>query len=63
MYNEFARFYAEGDWPRYSAQMARMLPTVLERFGLWPREVLDLACGEGTRAVAMANRGLRVTRR
>jgi SAM-dependent methyltransferase len=61
MYNEFARFYAKGDWPRYSAQMARMLPAVLERFGLWPRKVLDLACGEGTFAVAMANRGLRVT--
>ena len=60
MYNEFARFYAKGDWPRYSAQMARMLPAVLERFGLWPRKVLDLACGEGTFAVAMANRGLRV---
>jgi ubiquinone/menaquinone biosynthesis C-methylase UbiE len=43
--------------------MARILPTVLERFGLWPRKVLELACGEGTCAVAMANRGLRVTRR
>ena len=61
MYNEFARFYAKGDWPRYSTQMARILPTVLERFGLWPRKILDLACGEGTFAVAMANRGLRVT--
>jgi ubiquinone/menaquinone biosynthesis C-methylase UbiE len=61
MYKEFATFYTEGDWPRYSAQMARILPTVLEHFGLWPRRILDLACGEGTFAVAMANRGLRVT--
>ena len=61
MYNEFARFYVRGDWPRYSAQMARMLPSVLEYFGLWPRSVLDLACGEGTFAVAMAKRGLQVT--
>ena len=61
MYNEFARFYVRGDWPRYSAQMARILPSVLERFGLWPGNVLDLACGEGTFAVAMAKRGLRVT--
>lgn len=61
MYNEFARFYVRGDWPRYSAQMARMLPGVLEHFGLWPGKVLDLACGEGTFAVAMAKRGLRVT--
>jgi ubiquinone/menaquinone biosynthesis C-methylase UbiE len=61
MYNEFARFYVKGDWPRYSARMARMLPAVLERFGLWPGKVLDLACGEGTFAMAMAKRGLRVT--
>jgi len=61
MYNEFARFYTKGDWPRYSAQMARILPAVLEHFGLWPMKILDLACGEGTFAVAMANRGLRVT--
>jgi ubiquinone/menaquinone biosynthesis C-methylase UbiE len=61
MYNEFARFYTKGDWPRYSAQMARILPTVLERFGVWPMKILDLACGEGTFAVAMANMGLRVT--
>jgi len=61
MYNEFARFYVRGDWPRYSARMARMLPGVLEHFGLWPRNVLDLACGEGTFALSMAKRGLRVT--
>jgi ubiquinone/menaquinone biosynthesis C-methylase UbiE len=61
MYNEFARFYVKGDWPRYSAQMARILPIVLEHFGLWPRTILDLACGEGTFAVAMAKRGLKVT--
>jgi len=61
MYNEFARFYTKGDWPRYSAQIARILPAVLEHFGLWPMKILDLACGEGTFAVAMANRGLRVT--
>jgi len=61
MYNEFARFYVRGDWPRYSAQMARILPSVLEHFGLWPRNVLDLACGEGTFAMAMARSGLRVT--
>lgn len=61
MYKEFARFYTEGDWPHYSAQMARLLPGVLEHFGLWPKKILDLACGEGTFAVAMAKRGLQVT--
>ncbi|MDM8001121.1 MAG: class I SAM-dependent methyltransferase [Dehalococcoidia bacterium] len=61
MYRDFARFYARGDWPRYSSRMASMLPGVLEHFGLWPRNLLDLACGEGTFAVAMAKRGLAVT--
>ena len=61
MYHDFAAFYAEGGWPRYSAQMVRMLPAVLERLGLWPRRILDLACGDGTFALAMARRGLRVT--
>jgi ubiquinone/menaquinone biosynthesis C-methylase UbiE len=60
-YKEFARFYTKGDWPRYSAQMARILPSVMEHFGLWPRKILDLACGEGTFAVTMANMGLQVT--
>ena len=61
MYQDFARFYAEGGWSRYSAHMVRLLPAVMERFGLWPRRVLDLACGDGTFAVAMARRGLLAT--
>ncbi len=61
MYRDFARFYVEGGWSRYSACMARMLPGALETFGLWPRGILDLACGDGTFAVAMAARGLTVT--
>jgi SAM-dependent methyltransferase len=61
MYHDFARFYADGGWSRYSARMFKLLPAVMERFGLWPRRILDLACGDGTFAVAMARRDLRVT--
>ena len=34
---------------------------MLERFGLKPERVLDLACGEGTFAVRMAKKGFKVT--
>ncbi len=61
LYHGFAGFYAEGGWSSYSSQMVKMLPRVLERFGIWPRRILDLACGDGTFAVAMARRGMRVT--
>lgn len=61
IYREFARFYASGPYPEYSRRMAELLPGVLERFGARPKAVLDLACGEGTFAVIMAQRGLKVT--
>lgn len=41
--------------------MAELLPALLERFGAKPRTMLDLACGEGTFAVAMAKKGVQVT--
>jgi ubiquinone/menaquinone biosynthesis C-methylase UbiE len=41
--------------------MAELLPSVLERFGVKPRMILDLACGEGSFAVAMAKKGVQVT--
>lgn len=61
VYKAFAEFYAKGPYPAYSERMAELLPAVLERFGAQPRKVLDLACGEGAFAVAMAKRGYRVT--
>lgn len=61
IYREFARFYASGPYPEYSRRMAELLPAVLERFGAKPRTLLDLACGEGTFAVLMAQRGFKVT--
>lgn len=59
VYREFARFYAAGLYPEYSRRMAELLPPVLERFRAKPTTILDLACGEGTFAVIMAQRGFK----
>jgi ubiquinone/menaquinone biosynthesis C-methylase UbiE len=41
--------------------MAELLPEVLRRMAAEPKTLLDLACGEGTFALAMAKAGLEVT--
>jgi SAM-dependent methyltransferase len=61
IYDEFAGLYAQGRYPRYSRRMSDLLPAILVRIGARPKTVLDLACGEGTFAVAMAGRGMDVT--
>ena len=61
IYNEFATLYAGGDYPDYSKRVAGLLPAVLKRFKAYPSEIMDLACGEGTFAMVMAKKGLRVT--
>ncbi len=61
IYNKFAYFYTKGPYLEFSQRMAELLPTVLERFGAKPQTILDIACGEGTFAVAMAKRGFQVT--
>ena len=61
IYQKFVYFYAKGPYPQYSAGMAELLPAALERFDVQPQTILDIACGEGTFAVAMAKRGFQVT--
>ncbi len=61
VYHAFARFYAQGPYVQFSRHMAELLPAVLERFGFRPAKILDIACGEGTFAVAMAQQGFEVT--
>jgi SAM-dependent methyltransferase len=61
IYERFAYFYAKGPYLQYSDRMAELFPAVLERFDAQPQTILDIACGEGTFAVAMAKRGFRVT--
>ena len=60
-YREFARFYAKGQYYKYSKQMAEVLPDILEQFNVCPTTILDLACGEGTFIVEMAKKGFDVT--
>ena len=59
-YNKFAYFYTKGPYTQYSEKMVELLPAVLARFDAQPQAILDIACGEGTFAVAMAKKGFRV---
>jgi len=61
IYETFAVTYTQGPYPRFSLQMAELLPYVLTRMGHRPRTILDVACGEGAFAVQMAEAGYRVT--
>lgn len=61
IFEKFAHLYAKGPYPEYSQKMAELLPAVVGRFGVKPRTILDVACGEGTFAVAMAKKGFQVT--
>ena len=61
IYAKFAGLYATGPYTRYSQRIAGLLPAVLDRLGAHPATLLDIACGEGTFAVAMAKAGLAVT--
>lgn len=61
IYSDFATLYASGDYPEYSAQIAKLLPSIFQKIGLRPHKILDLACGEGTFAVAMAKHAFKVT--
>jgi 2-polyprenyl-3-methyl-5-hydroxy-6-metoxy-1,4-benzoquinol methylase len=61
IYEGFAQFFAKGSYPAYSQRIADALPSLLQELGSKPQNILDIACGEGTFAVAMAKRGFRVT--
>ena len=61
IFDRFAYFYAKGPYPQYSGRMVELLPPVLARFDARPQTILDIACGEGTFAVAMAKKGFQVT--
>ena len=61
IYERFAHLYAKGPYPKYSRRMADLLPQILRTIGAQPKTLLDIACGEGTFAIAMARAGLEVT--
>jgi len=60
LYDKFAGLYASGPYPNYSRRMSELIFPLLSRLKAHPRNLLDVACGEGTFAVAMARAGLEV---
>ncbi len=61
IYDAFATYYASGGFNKYSQRMADLFPSLLKQFKQTPQTMLDLACGEGTFAIAMAQAGYHVT--
>jgi ubiquinone/menaquinone biosynthesis C-methylase UbiE len=61
IYDTFAPYYASGGFTQYSQRMAETFPSLLKHFDRTPETILDLACGEGTFAVSMAQDGYQVT--
>jgi ubiquinone/menaquinone biosynthesis C-methylase UbiE len=61
VFEKFAHIYSDGDYGDFSRRMADLLPAALRQIGFEPRTLLDLACGDGSFAVAMAADKLKVT--
>ena len=62
LYDQFATVYQRGPYLRFSQALAdSVLPDFLVDLGFEPRDVLDVACGEGSFAVAMSKLGYNVT--
>ena len=62
VYDQFASIYQRGPYLHFSGSLAEsILPEYLEELGLSPKKWLDIACGEGSLAVTMAERGCRMT--
>jgi len=60
IYEGFAEVYSSRKYPEFSKAMADILPKLLEEFGVEGKNLLDIACGEGTFAVKMAEKGFDV---
>jgi len=62
VYDRFASIYQRGLYLRFSQILAEsVLPAYLMELGIDPKDLLDVACGEGSFAVGMAQRGYHVT--
>jgi 2-polyprenyl-3-methyl-5-hydroxy-6-metoxy-1,4-benzoquinol methylase len=61
VYREFAQLYTSGKFTEFSARMAQLLPSLLDQYKMKPETILDVACGEGTFAIAMTKAGFKVT--
>jgi ubiquinone/menaquinone biosynthesis C-methylase UbiE len=62
LYDQFAAIYQRGPYLRFSQSLAdTVLPEYMEEMGIVPKKILDIACGEGSLAVTMAEKGYHVT--
>lgn len=62
IYDQFASIYQRGPYVRFSQGLAEsVLPDYLKDLGIIPTDLLDIACGEGSFAVAMSKQGYNVT--
>jgi SAM-dependent methyltransferase len=61
IYRRYAEVYAKAGQGRFSLQMVPWVAAVLDRHSGRVRTLVDVACGAGDFAVAMAKRGLSVT--
>lgn len=60
-YDEFADFYATGNYVRYSEQLADQFGDVAEFFDASGERVLDVMCGEGSFVTSIAEDGFDAT--
>lgn len=62
LYDQFAAVYQRGPYIRFSQGLAEsVLPDYLTDLGIEPKDVLDVACGEGSFAIVMSKLGYNVT--
>lgn len=60
-YERFADFYTSGEYTLYSERMAHQFQDTLALFDADADRILDVACGEGSFAIAIAEEGFDVT--
>lgn len=62
LYDQFAPFYQQGPYVQFSLGLVEsVLPDYFAELGISPVDILDIACGEGSFAAAMAKQGYRMT--
>jgi SAM-dependent methyltransferase len=60
IYRKYAEAYAKGGQSRFSLHLIPWITAVFERYAWTPRTLVDVACGTGEFAIALARRGVEV---